>query len=340
MNDRRRPHDELDALFEPGRAARPLDERVRALLSGLRADLRREPPPAVVERHLSAIHSAARQAAHGVHVPLGWRARLGQLLAATTVKVVIASTAAAAATGGLAATGNLPEPVGRVVANVAAQVGVQLPRVNDLAREGPDAEDVEVAVAPGPDDPPDAPPAAPQPLEGLDVKARQQALVTPGRTATPSEDAHEPAELLAETQPAEPSGPTEEPSTATEEPTSEGEAACTPQETSTSEPTSSESPDGEPSPSEAEASPSEEEPTPAPSPTGERGKRKGHVEDEDDDAPAPGPSESGTASPSEEETTSDGGCVTSTSSDGSSPSEEPTPSDEPQPGPSESSTAA
>ena len=56
-----------------------------------------------------------------------WKLVLSQLLATLTAKVAVTGVALAAATGGLAATGALPEPAQDALANTAAKVGIELP---------------------------------------------------------------------------------------------------------------------------------------------------------------------------------------------------------------------
>jgi hypothetical protein len=56
-----------------------------------------------------------------------WELVLSQLLATLTAKLAVTGVALAAATGGLAATGALPEPAQNVVASAAEKVGVELP---------------------------------------------------------------------------------------------------------------------------------------------------------------------------------------------------------------------
>lgn len=56
-----------------------------------------------------------------------WKLVLAQLLATLTAKVAVTGVAVAAATGGLAATGALPEAAQDALANAAAKVGIELP---------------------------------------------------------------------------------------------------------------------------------------------------------------------------------------------------------------------
>lgn len=128
-----RRDDELDRLLHDegpeGRA------ELAAVLRSLRDTLDESPSTGVAERHLAVITAAAAEAAHEAPTPSagpdrpsrGW-ARARRVLGLTAVKVAIGVGAAAAATGtGLAATGNLPDPVQRVVADVAGSVGIDLP---------------------------------------------------------------------------------------------------------------------------------------------------------------------------------------------------------------------
>lgn len=117
-----------------GRDERPhLDDD--AVVEALRRTVPQAPPADVREQHLAAIAQAAAAAGHEVPdtVPAGWAQRWGtrarRVVALTAVKVGLSGAAVAlAAGGGLAATGNLPDPAQRVVADVAERAGVTLPR--------------------------------------------------------------------------------------------------------------------------------------------------------------------------------------------------------------------
>lgn len=134
--------DELDRLlYVQGPVERAgLAEALRSL----RDRVHEEPSPAVAERHLAAITAAAADAAHAAPTTPAradtspWRARGRRVLGLTALKVAIGVTAAAAATGsGMAATGNLPDPVQRAVAEVADRVGIQLPFPADSTPAAP-----------------------------------------------------------------------------------------------------------------------------------------------------------------------------------------------------------
>lgn len=154
-----RRDDELDRLLhdeEPeGRA------ELAAVLRSLRDTLDESPSAEVAERHLAAITAAAAEAAHETPTPGPVPARPSRgsvrarrVLGLTAVKVAIGVGAAAAATGtGLAATGNLPDPVQRVVADVAGRVGIDLPTsAADGAPVGDPATTAPAGVRATPDD--------------------------------------------------------------------------------------------------------------------------------------------------------------------------------------------
>lgn len=159
MSDRH-GHDELDRLLQgEGPAERAA---LAAFLQDAREDLPEPPRADVAERQLAAITAAAAEAAHRVPTaadgPAGrpWAARARRLAGLTAVKVAIGVGAAAAATGtGLATTGNLPDPVQQVVADVADRIGIELPAPDTtppamLPDEAPST--VPPREAPGPDD--------------------------------------------------------------------------------------------------------------------------------------------------------------------------------------------
>lgn len=116
------PDDELDRLLaEPGHG----DEALAALLRTARTRLATPPSEAARQRHLAAVHDAARERAG--HGSLSWARRIRTVVGMTGVKVGLAAAAAAAVTGG-AATGTLPPPVQDVVADVGEAVGIDVPR--------------------------------------------------------------------------------------------------------------------------------------------------------------------------------------------------------------------
>ncbi len=88
-------------------------------------------PEDVAARHLAAITALAAEHVHGAARPPAptWRSRMRRVAGLTIVKVAVgAGVAAAATTGGLAAGGNLPDPVQGAVADGASWVGIDLPR--------------------------------------------------------------------------------------------------------------------------------------------------------------------------------------------------------------------
>lgn len=119
-----------------------------------------EVPAEVVHAHLDAITALA--AAHAHRAPVvagGWRVRLRRVAGLTAAKVALGAGVAAAATGGLAATGNLPDSVQQVVSDGAGRVGIQLPQPSEPAT----AEDQDVHDPQHQDQLDPAPPLAPSP---------------------------------------------------------------------------------------------------------------------------------------------------------------------------------
>lgn len=108
----------------------PVDAALAAALLRAGEELRHV-PAGVAASHLDAI--AALAATHSHAGPTAgarptWRSRWRRLVGLTAFKVALgAGVAAAATTGGLAATGNLPDPVQRAVSDGARWVGVDLP---------------------------------------------------------------------------------------------------------------------------------------------------------------------------------------------------------------------
>lgn len=102
-----------------------IDGDVAEFLDGVRLEYRRDVPNEVAARHLRAMLVASSE--HPA--PDGrWRRRIRRASAIGAAKIALTAGVAAAATGGgLAATGNLPDQVQRVVADAAAQVGVTVP---------------------------------------------------------------------------------------------------------------------------------------------------------------------------------------------------------------------
>lgn len=117
--------------FDPSREfASPADAALAAALRRAGEELR-QVPAGVTESHVEAITALAATHAHA-RLASGpgttWGSRLRRLVGLTAFKVALgAGVAAAAATGGLAATGNLPDPVQQAVSDGARWVGIDLP---------------------------------------------------------------------------------------------------------------------------------------------------------------------------------------------------------------------
>lgn len=107
------------------------DERLAQVLRELRADLTGGPEEDVARQHLAAITAAAAETAQDVPAlaPVGLLRRWGRRAAAAgALKIATVATAAAAVTsGGLAATGNLPQPAQERVSEVLSSVGIHVP---------------------------------------------------------------------------------------------------------------------------------------------------------------------------------------------------------------------
>lgn len=132
-----RHSDELDELLHAQESVERAE--LAAYLSELRDSLPEAPPADVAAQHLAAITAAAAEAAHSAPVTScapssrPWGARVRRLAGLTAVKVAIGATAAAAATGtGLAATGNLPDPVQQLVSDAADRIGIEIPAPADF----------------------------------------------------------------------------------------------------------------------------------------------------------------------------------------------------------------
>ncbi|MDQ3772713.1 MAG: hypothetical protein M3343_11590 [Actinomycetota bacterium] len=116
-----------------------------------RAALGSGPGGAIRETHLTAMNEAsadlhgdpvATRAADTSLSPLRrWKLVHTHLLASLVAKVALAGVALAATTGGLAATGSLPEPAQAALANAAEKVGFELP-AGEMRDEGGPPEDL------------------------------------------------------------------------------------------------------------------------------------------------------------------------------------------------------
>lgn len=117
-----------------------------------------EVPADVARTHIDAITVLATTHAHRAPAPAaGWRMRVRRVAGLTVVKVALgAGVAAAATTGGLAATGNLPDSVQQVVSDGARRVGIQIPQPSV-----PSSAEDEVVHEPQDQEKVDVPPTAP-----------------------------------------------------------------------------------------------------------------------------------------------------------------------------------
>lgn len=155
----------------------PVDAALAGALSRAGEDLG-EVPADVARGHLDAITAQAVVHAHTAPVPARrtgstrvGRLRVRRLAGMTTVKIALgAGVAAAGTTGGLAATGNLPDPVQQVVSDGAGWIGIDVPAPADEAEEAleqdEDGQPSVDAPRPGADDDtgrlaPPRPPAGP-----------------------------------------------------------------------------------------------------------------------------------------------------------------------------------
>jgi len=112
-----------------------------------RAALESGPGGAIRETHLAAMNEASadlhgdpvatRAAAASLSPLRRWKLVLTHLLASMVAKVALAGVAVAATTGGLAATGSLPEPAQAALANAAEKVGFELPAGDMRDEDGP-----------------------------------------------------------------------------------------------------------------------------------------------------------------------------------------------------------
>lgn len=275
MTSHNHSDDELDRLFRRSEAHD--DRALRAFVRRL-AGARRLPSPEVRREHLSRIMAAVRED-RATPSPIDlqtWRGRFGRAVAAATAKVLIGTTAAAAATGGLAATGRLPEPVEQVVEAAARSVGVRLPVRDDapeeieiVAEPSRPAQDeaAAAAAAPPPRERSSAPqaaaPATTPPAEEPPAAAPPEGparIAEPGDRITPVEcpTVAEPVTPTATAAPA-PAAPSPTPTTGDDGNVPATSPSPSPIVTPAPPPTSNAAPAPSPSPSPT--------PRPAPSPT-------------------------------------------------------------------------
>lgn len=142
--------DDLDRLL----AGDPeMPQQLGAVLRAAAAEFDETPAAEVRERHLSAMRATAPspnpapargsqwnrgRGSQWNRASLGaWARRARLALGLTAGKLALGVGMAAAATGGLAATGNLPDPAQRVVADVAEQIGLDLPRPSEAPATTP-----------------------------------------------------------------------------------------------------------------------------------------------------------------------------------------------------------
>lgn len=178
------------------------DEQLAQVLRELRSALSSRPPEDVAEDHLAAITAAAADAAHGAPTvaPVGRLRRWGRRVsAAGALKIATAATVAAAATGGgLAASGDLPQPVQERVSDVLSRVGITVP-----SGETADGQPDEIGTTPAePAVVDSAPPTSTPPVE---TPADEQAPVDPpaDTTAEPDDDPEQPFDEPPEGEPDE-----------------------------------------------------------------------------------------------------------------------------------------
>jgi hypothetical protein len=172
----------------------PVDAALADALAGAGRALAEAPTDAVASAHLAAIHEAAATHAHAgptaAVAARPWPVRVRRVLGLTAVKVALGVGVAAAATGGLAAGGNLPDPVQGVVSDGARWFGIEVPPPTPRDRApievpaGPDVvEDGDVPV--------DAPPApvVPVPVDPApEGDGAVEAPEDPGPVEVPDEE--------------------------------------------------------------------------------------------------------------------------------------------------------
>lgn len=125
------------------------DTALHEVLDVLASEAGRPIPADVRARHLEAMLAEVRATRPAVApAPSPWGRRLRRAFALTGVKVVLVGSVAAATTGGLAATGTLPDPVQGVVHDLGERVGVGVPAAPGQLKKL-DGEDSAREFAPG-----------------------------------------------------------------------------------------------------------------------------------------------------------------------------------------------
>ncbi len=133
--------EDIDRLLSGKRPNADGFDDLAAFVQGVEAAYVAPPSPDATRRHVMAAAAAAREAAGGATAPAvaprasaaplvsRWRRRtvFGVSVATVTMSLTGIAITAAAATGGLAARGDLPAPIQRVVAQAASGVGITLP---------------------------------------------------------------------------------------------------------------------------------------------------------------------------------------------------------------------
>lgn len=228
------------AHADPGPEARP---PVDGLLRSWRHAFVEEPSASAAQQHLTSIMASAIILAHDedeIAAPavLSWRTRVGQLMAATTAKIVVGAVAATATTTGLAASGALPKPVEHVVQAVSQGLMPWTWR-EPRDREAPVVDDLPVVEPPA-------------------VIAANPQVAPPAQAATPVDNGPGDEQLLAQA-----SRPTPPEPTPTAGPASSAMAPCPP----TDDASSSESPHEPQATPEESASPTPSAPSSSPEPS-------------------------------------------------------------------------
>lgn len=212
-----RHEDELRRLLRGGPIPAEDEQLAQALRELRTALLSTRPREDVAQDHLTAITAAATEAAHEAPTvaPVGRLHRWGRRVAAAgAVKIATAATVAAAATGsGLAATGNLPQPVQDGIARAAQTVGIDLPDSSErpAPEEQPDdlgttpAEPAIVDSAPPTSAPPVETPAAdtPDEQEPADYPEERPAEERPAEDPVTTDDEAVPFEETPTGEPSE-----------------------------------------------------------------------------------------------------------------------------------------
>ncbi len=117
------------------------DAELRALLDRLASTATDPVPPEVRAHELEGLLVAVSARTASSATP-PWRRRLRSLAAMTSAKVVLAAGVAVAGTGGLAATGSLPDAAQELAHDLGQHVGVGFPDAPDSpSRSGRDAHE-------------------------------------------------------------------------------------------------------------------------------------------------------------------------------------------------------